>query len=355
MTDAHASSHTPALFRRWPALRRRIAWLPLADVPTPVEPLALDGAADGLWIKRDDLSGSVYGGNKVRKLEFLLADARRDGVERLITAGAIGSHHVLATVVYGRRLGLRTSAVLFPQPVTDHVQAVLRLHHAFGAELRYTRRMELVPLAVWRARLAHRGERVRVIPPGGSDALGALGYASAALELAEQIERGEAPAPAAAHVAAGTLGTAAGLALGFTLAELDTRVVATRIASRLVTNRWTLRRLVRGAARLLADAGGPRVDADAALGRIELSHRRIGDGYGHPVPAARRAADRLDAAAIRVDPTYTAKAAADALAALESDGGPRLFWHTLSARSPEPPSDAEPGAPPPRFAGFLDG
>src|SRR5690606_39010549 len=95
------ASHTPALFRRYPELATRIPWLPIGDFPTPVEPLDLGGATQGaeLWVKRDDLSGRPYGGNKVRKLEFILADAKSRGVERLITVGAVGSHHALATAL----------------------------------------------------------------------------------------------------------------------------------------------------------------------------------------------------------------------------------------------------------------
>src|SRR5690606_757705 len=122
-----------------------------------------------------DQSGLPYGGNKVRKLEFLLAHARALGATRLVTAGATGSHHALATTVYGRQLGFDVTLCLFPQPLTDHVRRVLLLDHALGAELRWTPRMETIPLALFRARHAYRKERIFVVAPGGADPIGTLG------------------------------------------------------------------------------------------------------------------------------------------------------------------------------------
>ncbi len=327
MTEPSAN----ALFRRFPALARRIPHLALGRFPTPLEPLELAGAGRA-WIKRDDLTGFPYGGNKVRKLEFLIAAALRAGARRLITAGALGSHHALATAVYGRAHELPVTLVLFPQPITGHVRRVLLSDVAAGADLRYVPRMELVPGALLAQRWARRGERPQVIPPGGSDATGTLGYVAAALELAEQIEAGLAPAPAEIYVAAGTLGTAAGLALGLTLAGLECRIAAVRITGRIVTNERALARLVRGALELLA----PEVSLDAAevLRRVEIRHGQIGPGYGRDTPAAREAASLFRARGLELDPTYTSKAAADFLAALRA-GRDALFWHTLSAVEPE--------------------
>jgi len=88
-----------------------------------------------LWVKCDDRSGPLYGGNKPRKLEFLLGEARRRGRRSVLTFGGIGTHHGLATAICARQAGLRTILVLIPQPVTDHVRRNLLLDHAYGAEL----------------------------------------------------------------------------------------------------------------------------------------------------------------------------------------------------------------------------
>lgn len=340
------------LFQRYPALAEQAARFPIGRYPTPVERLEPHAFADlgaELWIKRDDLTHEVYGGNKVRKLEFLLAEARRRGARRLITIGAAGSHHALATAVHGRAHGFDVSVVLFPQPVTGHVRSIVSQLHAVGAEIRYTPRMETVPAALIAERLARRGERAFVIPAGGSNALGTLGYVNAALELADQIEAGAAPRPRSVHLAGGTLGTAAGIALGFAIAGFEIPVYAARITGRIVCNESVLARLVSGAARLLRRAGGPAPPTRRALGLVTLLQDQIGRGYGHETDAGREAADRFMRAGVPLDPTYTAKSAAALVAALRAapDDGPHLFWHTLSAADPvRVDPDADPAALP---------
>lgn len=349
----------PALFRRFPALADRIPWLSLGTLPTPVEPLAPAAAeriGGEIWIKRDDVSGEPYGGNKVRKLEFLLADARRRGVDRLTTLGAIGSHHALATTIYGRAVGFDVSLVLFPQPVTPHVRRVLLLDRAYGAELRFARGLLGVPAALLAARTAHRHERVLAIPAGGSNALGTLGYVSAALELSEQIAAGAAFRPDVVHVAAGTLGTAVGLALGFALARLEAQVVGTRITSRAITNKWALRRLAAATSGLLRRAGVAVPPETEVLRRVTIEHGQVGRGYGYATAAGRGAAELFAHGGITLDQTYTAKAAAELVASVRSGSpGVHLFWHTLSAVHPADLADrVRTSDLPPPFRALLD-
>jgi D-cysteine desulfhydrase len=339
---------TALLFERYPQASR-IPHVPLAVLPTPVERLEL---LPNLWIKRDDLTSPHYGGNKVRKLEFILAHARTRGATRLITAGAAGSHHALATTVFGRRLGFDVTLVLFPQPLTDHVRQILLTDHALGAELRFTRQMTLVPTAVTAARLGYWRERVQVIAPGGSDPIGTLGYVNAALELGVQIEEGALPEPDLILVAAGTMGTAAGLAIGLTLLGARGRVVGTRITSRLVTNERALQRLIRDTCKLLG-AHGIRVDSSAAIGRVRLSHDQVGPGYGRSTPAAEAAHALFAALNLELDPTYTAKAAADLLQTHARAPDERaLYWHTLSSSLPR--ADAASRPLPAQFRAYLE-
>lgn len=324
------------LFERWPGLRAVAPRMPLAILPTPL--VAMPSIGAHAWIKRDDVTGSAYGGNKVRKLEFLLARARDEGAERLITIGAIGSHHALATTVYGTAAGFDVTAVLLPQPVTDHVRSVLSGMIAAGADVRVAARPLTVPLAILAARVAHRAQRMHTIPAGGSDAVGTLGYVNAALEFDAQRPASGCPEPAEIHVAGGTLGTAAGLAVGCALAGLRSRIVAHRITVRAITNEARARRLVDGVLALLrrGGAGSSEVPtADDVMDRLTIAHGQIGRGYGHATPAAERALERFAAAGIDLDLTYTAKAAAGFLGALEArPDEPRLYWHTLSAIEP---------------------
>jgi 1-aminocyclopropane-1-carboxylate deaminase/D-cysteine desulfhydrase-like pyridoxal-dependent ACC family enzyme len=344
------------LFEFSPGLAEHCPRIALGRFPTPVEQHTLRsaGRALALLVKRDDVCAAPYGGNKIRKLEFLLGAARARGARRLITAGATGSHHALATTVHGRAHGFDVSLVLFPQPRTSHVRDVLLMDHGLGAELRFSPSMQRLPLALLRARYEHRRERPCMIPPGGSNAVGTLGYVNAALEFGRQIERSGNARPAAVYVAAGTLGTAAGLALGFAIAGIDTRIVAVRITSRVVTNMRVLRRLIAGARRLLARAGAAVPTVADALRLVTLRHDQIGAGYGRATAAGDDATRRFAEIGMQLDDTYTAKAAAALLADSAAEEGTPLFWHTLSAVEPRAVLEATtPSQLPAPFAAYL--
>jgi 1-aminocyclopropane-1-carboxylate deaminase/D-cysteine desulfhydrase-like pyridoxal-dependent ACC family enzyme len=315
--------------------------MPLGEWPTPVERQESPAGFEGeLWVKRDDLSSPHYGGNKVRKLEYLLADARRQGAGRLITTGVVGSHHCLATAVHGRRAGLPTSLMLFPQPVTSHSTTMAALNRAWADEAREWGTFAAQPFAEAALRWRWRREHPYVIPGGGSNAVGTLGYVTAALELAEQVRAGELPRPDTITVAAGTLGTVAGLAIGAAMTDLTDRIVAVRIVPSTVANVWTLSRLVEGASRLLADAGAKVEDARAVADRVDLVGEYFGAGYGHPTRAGARAAEWFHGRGLALDPTYTAKTAAALLDHVEAGSGVHLYWHTLSSVVPPPPPEA---------------
>jgi D-cysteine desulfhydrase len=345
------------LFRRAPELQATVPHLPLGTFPTPVQRISLDdaGRCVPILVKRDDIGAEGYAGNKVRKLEFILADARARGMTRLITAGATGSHHAFATAYHGRAAGFDVSLVLFPQSLTTHVQEMLLLDAAVGAELLWASRMEAVPYGLWRARFAHRREAVCIVAPGGSSELGTYGYINGALELAAQIEDGSAERPSCIHVAAGTLGTVAGIGIGLAWAGLEIPVVATRITARMLTNETMLAALVRSTVARLRSAGAASApDSAAVLARITMRHDQMGAGYGRATAAGTHATQVFDAAGLRLDSTYTAKAAASLLAdasaesageSSRSDHVPAgsagadtvalpMFWHTLSAVEP---------------------
>jgi D-cysteine desulfhydrase len=337
MTDA--AGDIP-LFSRAPALAGAVAHVPLGMYPSRVDRLVVRDAGEQIpiLVKRDDLAAAGYAGNKVRKLEFILADARRRGMTRLITAGATGSHHAFATAYHGRRTGFDVSLVLFPQSITPHVREMLLLDAAVGAELFWARRMETVPYGLWRARFVHRRQAACIVPPGGSSEIGTYGYINGALELAAQIEAGAAERPSRIHVAAGTLGTVAGMAIGLAWAGLDIPIVATRITARLLTNERMLASLVRSTLARLHGAGASDApDAAAVLAGVTLRHDQIGPGYGRATPAGTHATQAFADAGLRLDATYTAKAAASLLADAAQDdarSGLPLFWHTLSATAP---------------------
>ena len=332
---AAAGTDEPALFRAFPALAKRVPWMPLGRFPTPVA--RLDGLlppAVELWVKRDDQSGTFYGGNKVRKLEFLLADARARGGRRLVTLGAIGSHHVLATAIYGRQAGFAVDAVVFPQPLTEHVREQMLADVAAGARLHPTRGWLGVPMAVARLRC---GDDAVWITSGGSSPVGSLGYVSAGLELLEQIAAGALPRPDVIYVALGSCGTAAGLLVGLagapSLPRLDAKLVGARVVDRVVSNEHATRRLAARTAALLAARGEHWFDHFQPP-PFSVEHRFFGGAYGRATPASDDAVARAAAVGLLLEPTYTGKAMAALLADAAAgalDGKRVLFIDTYSS------------------------
>jgi len=320
-----------ALFDAYPHLRERVAYEPLGTYPTPVTPMpdlarALGGGE--IWIKRDDRSAGLYGGNKVRKLELVLADALRRGHRRVWTVGGFGSHQVLANSLYARALGLDCAAVVFPQPVTDHVRRVLHEIAETDCDLVPAYRMVTVPVAAARlvARYALRDGRVPLqVPPGASSALGALGYVSAALELVEQIRRGECPRPEVVFTAMGSMGTAAGLIVGFRLAGLDLPVRCVRVVVAALAPVSRLAALCRATAGLLG-RHGVEVPGTFRSSDMIVEPDCVGEGYGYVTPAGQVAVAAARADGIQLETTYTGKAMAGLMAHVRQR---RVGWHNV--------------------------
>lgn len=297
----------------------RSSRLPLGTYPTPVE-----RGPGGIWVKRDDLTSDLYGGNKVRKLELLLAAAREAGKTRLLTVGAVGSHQVVACAVYGAREGFRVDAVLVPQPASPHAELNLRVALAHGLHATACPAWSLAPPYV----ASRWGSDAYFVPLGGSNALGSLGFIDAAAELAAQVRAGQLPEPEVAVVALGSGGTAAGLAVGFEQAGLRTRVLGVVVAPPTPVVRHLARRLAQKTAAL---AGLPVAIGVRASKRIDVDGQWMGRGYGHPTEEGRAATDVASEAGLTLDTTYTSKAFACALARAKSGNpGEVLYWHTLS-------------------------
>jgi len=340
-----------ALVQRWPLLAS-LARVELASLPTPVAPMARasDKTDCEIWVKRDDLTAPEYGGNKVRKLEYLLGEARSRGVDTLVTAGAVGSHHVFATAYYGREHGFETYAVVTPQPYRRHVEEQLRADLAVGAHLYPARSLRQVArrMVELSARLRFWGRHPWIVPLGGSNVYGTLAFVNAGLELAAQIDAGLCPDFDAVYVATGTSATVAGLALGLAAGGVRTDVVAVRIYDRLFSSRARIGQLIaRAEARLRAiEPRFPEVAA-RALASVQVDARELGRGYGYTTPASEAAAELAASDGLTLDETYTSKALAALLRDVERErrGKKLLFWHTLSSASLEPFLREVPEAP----------
>jgi len=282
----------------------------LGTFPTPVE---LKGR---LWVKRDDLNAPVCGGNKVRALEFLLGAVTAG--DTVVTLGARGSTHVLATAVHAARLGARTIAYTWPQVMNPTAVAVshaietqcyrvIPTFHALAALARYT--------------YAHaqgsdpRHGATHFVPIGGTSPIGMRGHIEAGRELAAQILQGEMPVPETVVVPFGTGGTAAGIAIGLGVEGIRTTVTAVRVVPWIAAPPWRIPRLIR-------ESGLRAVP-------VRVDDTAYGGAYGKPLDRGRQAAAEIGLA---LDDTYMAKAAAVALARR----GPTLLWVTFNARALPP-------------------
>jgi D-cysteine desulfhydrase len=325
-------------------LARPPARLPLATLPTPIERAAwLDGPRSEVWIKRDDRTSGLYGGGKVRKLEWALANPpyHRDderGDAPIVSMGGTGSHHLVALALFLADLGRELHGLVFTQPWTPHVLRNFAVLVSKDVRLWVTRTRIGLPLS-W---LAYRSWRSPARPgidmgPGASTPLGCFGFVEAGLELAAQVAAGELPPPDDLYVACGSAGTAAGLALGLGLAGLRPRMHLVSSVEWWAFNRVLLDRKIASTWAALSRCGlvdAPR-EASAVLDGIDLviDHHEVGDGYGAPTLAAMHEVERARAHGLVLETTYTAKC----MAALRRDAAdahePRtvLFWNTHGA------------------------
>jgi 1-aminocyclopropane-1-carboxylate deaminase/D-cysteine desulfhydrase-like pyridoxal-dependent ACC family enzyme len=346
-----------------PELASRVPWRPLAHTPTPVEPAA---AAEpylgrgGVWIKRDDLVSPLYGGNKVRRFEHLLADAEQRGARELITVGGLASTQVLATVLFGRAAGFDVSAVLFDQPVTSFVRRALLTSAMSGARLIYGGGYARTAYRTYRAwRAIARSQKPYFIGPGASSGMANLGYVDAMFELDEQVRRGLLPRPDVIVTPSGSGGTLAGLAVGAAILGWPTLLLGVRITDLIACNRATIRYRIEATARYLAERAPRFTRRRLTEARFGLHHGAIGGGYGHPTKEAIEAVRSIEL--LTGSPgeiTYSGKALAGLRAiAREHPDKSILFWHTLSSVGPDT-SAASPSlvsAMDPAFARFFEG
>ena len=301
----------------------------LGVFPTPFYKLEAISARYGrnIWIKRDDLCGVALGGNKVRKLEYLLAQAQADGCDTVFTTGGAQSNHAMLTAACAARLGMKCVLLLKKRGVTARLGNLI-LDEIYGAEVRFidTDRYEDIYAEMDRldGELAKEGRKACHIPVGGSTALGSLGYAACVRELSQQA----AGVPLAHIVSAtGSGGTTAGLLLGARLYLPQAQV--TGIAVDTDPFEEIVPELAAGGAELLG------VSLDRAGGDFRMvSH--VGQGYAIPKPADTPYIQELARTeGILLDPVYTGKAWSGMLELLKAGGfgseGDIVFVHTGGA------------------------
>ncbi len=318
--------------------------LNLAELPTPVERAAwLDTRRAEVWIKRDDLSSPVYGGGKVRKLEWILANPPFDTDAPILSVGGVGSHHLLALALFLRTQGRTLHGLTFTQALTAHVRKNLAVMLSCGAQLWNVPTRAELPQA-WLAYHLWRRPEVKGTPmsAGASTPLGCFGFVEAAFEFVAQVEAGIMPKPDVVYVTAGSAGTSAGLALGFALAGMPVHLHLVSSVEPWAFNPLMMHLKMRGALSALREAGletphrGPRSLLREAGVRYSIDFDEVGAGYGEPTAAGLDAVRLAQEHGIGLEPTYTAKCIAALRRTEAHDRGGNtaktvLFWHTHAA------------------------
>ncbi len=314
-------------------LRRKLAEmepLQMGNFPTPMQPLIRLSqwlAGPEIWIKRDDLNGLGGGGNKIRKLNFLLAEAIRQGADIVVTTGATQSNHARQTAAMAARLGLACRLVLRGDGPPPEENGNYLLDRLLGAEIRWTKGED--PAAAMEREatdLREKGRTPFIIPYGGSNALGIMGFVSAFREFIAQSAANGLPFDAII-VASSSGGTQAGLTLGAKALGWPGKVIGVSIAE---PKAILLERMVE-----LANKGAELLELDFHLRNrhFHVSDAFLGSGYGvvgHLEREAIRTLARIEG--IFVDPVYTGRALGGLMEMIRSgdlrEAKRVLFWHT---------------------------
>lgn len=330
------NNQQPQLFDNYPELKKEIRHLPLGEFPTPVHQLKNLGF-NNLWIKRDDLTSSIYGGNKVRKLEFILAEVLRRNKKRIVTTGGTGTHHGLATAIFAQQFGIDVTLLLYDQPYSDEVRHNLLL--LAGQQVKIVHRKTL-----WKTMFSYL-VLCRIIDPfayflypGGSNVFGTLGYVNAVLELKTQIESGLLPKPDVIFCPLGSNGTMAGLILGCALSKLDSEIIGVRVTPPKLgvfqaCTDHTVMKLAKDTCQLLRQncRDLPWVN----LKTPTIDGRYLGNGYGCKTESCIEAIEIMNKnEGIQLDQTYTAKAfsaVSDFCSSPENRSKTVLYWHTYNS------------------------
>lgn len=334
-------SKVPLIMQEYPGLKE-IPRVDLAKTPVPVQRLKgleEELGHEGIWIKREDLSHDVYGGNKARKFEYQLADAIEKGKKKIMTFGGLGSNQTLANAVYCREFedqGLEAVSFVYDQILTEHVRYNLKLDHFYGSEIIHKHSLAGTVLSMLWYYITHKD--TYLIWAGTSTPLGTIGFVDAIFELTEQIKNGDLEEPDYIFVPDGSTGTAAGITLGCELAGLKTHVYGVMVTDELIASKNRVLGLANRTYKLLRkhDKSIPSIKKSQLAERLTILTDFRGDAYGRPTEEGFEAKELLaECDNIQLDLTYTGKTCSAMIAYIREKkerikDKKFLFWLTLN-------------------------
>ena len=339
----------PVLFEFYPNLEGKVPWTSiLTGIPSNVDRLTelenylklKDGA---IYIKRDDKDHKIYGGNKLRKFEFIFGEIIKKKKKGVATLGGIGTNHGIACAIIAKELGLKCELFLSLQPLTWHVQRSLLLYDYFDAKLHFTKIFELGVLKSLLFRLFHPKYYLMAI--GGSPLLGvgtplgSIGFINAMFELKKQIDGEILPEPDAIFVAAGSTGTAAGLTAGCKLLGMKTKIIFVNVSRDIVVSPNVLMKIAKKAIKYLRKRDKSIPDVVVTEEDFIMIKGYLGSEYGIKTIRSQKAVDLIEELegkrrGFKLETSYTGKNAAamlDFLAKEENKSKTVLFWNTYNS------------------------
>jgi len=319
------------LLLQYPGLHANLPHMNLGTLPTPLTVLTNLSLTLGaeIWCKDDGKSGDIFGGNKVRKLEFLLADAIKNKANAVITVGGAGSNHAVATAAYAQKVGLTSYLLLTRQRITQYARRNLLLDLYFKAHVEYFENRDLRDSRI--VQLLGDSQNY-YIPLGGSNQLGATGFVNAAFELKRQCDELGRYYPEYIYVPYGSYGTISGLLVGLKAAGMRSKIVGVCTDSEVEPSMSLLAICQR--ARSINDYLRSYTDQFPPLSFSEddIVVRLPGSGYAEVTKETRDAIALMKSEEnIQLDTTYSGKAFAALLKDMPYLLGKRiLFWKTYA-------------------------
>jgi len=329
------------LFKYYPIFVKKIPYLKIGDFPTPVEKLKNLGNkfnCKNLYIKRDDLSSDTYGGNKVRKLEFILAEVLKNRKKVIFTFGLAGSNHAVASTIYAKKVGLKCILMLLPQPNAHYLQRNLLLDYYFGANLHQKKNAIFLTFTIAIEiirQIIITGTIPVIIPPGGSSKIGIIGFVNAAFELKEQIDSGVILEPDYIYLSIGSMGSAIGLILGLKVLGLKSKVISIRVVDHKYSNLKKMMKLFKKVNNYLHNIEPSFPIIKITAKDFNIRHDFFGKQYGLFTKQGVEAAKLIqENEGIMLDGTYTAKTFAAVINDIEKNNFNDkviLFWNTYNS------------------------
>lgn len=330
---------TCALYRFHSEFSQSFPRMSIIPKTTPVhrlEAIAKTWRHNGIYIKREDQTDSVYGGNKVRNLEFIFGHAVARGHKQLFTVAPMGSNFIAALCAQAKKFDFHVEVAHFVPAHSEQMQAHWEFTNQTGAQFNiYPGFWGSVPAFI-HARIRHRLSLIRGpfsqwVSPGGSSITGAIGHVNALLEFEEQVRNDEVPDPSVIVLGAGTCGTMAGILAAHRLISKERRIVGVRCVDRIVCNRFAIANLANATLKHLGSER--RIHAR----EIELISPQKDQGYGNVSDMTRHVAREFYAReGIVLDTTYTSKvvlALKDMVTSGDIGKNDRvLYWHTFSGK-----------------------